>query len=252
MDEVIQGARYTQQELLASVMMRLAVDAESIAVGNTSPIPAAAALAVFAKRKGQVTLFILGSFKYNKLFTGGIREQYDFSAKGRVDIQFFGGGQIDGRGNINLVGVDGYPKTRIRFAGSFGSGLQYYTGRRTILFREEHSRRVFVPKVDFISAPGVSPEGVYHPGGPIALVTGMCVMRFDRERPGFTLQSVHPGHTVADVIAATGFEFDCPVDVPTTPEPTAEELSLLRGFARTEVAEVYPNFSAHAFMDAGN
>jgi len=100
MDEVIQGARYTQQELLASVMMRLAVDAESIAVGNTSPIPAAAALAVFAKRKGQVTLFILGSFKYNKLFTGGIREQYDFSAKGRVDVQFFGGGQIDGRGNI--------------------------------------------------------------------------------------------------------------------------------------------------------
>jgi glutaconate CoA-transferase subunit B len=80
----------------------------------------------------------------------------------------------------------------------------------------------------------------------------MCVMRFDRERPGFTLQSVHPGHTVADVMAATGFEFDCPADVPVTAAPTALELSLLRGFARAEVAEVYPKFAAHAFMDAGS
>lgn len=242
------SSRYTQQELLATVLARLCHDARSIGVGNTSPIPAAAALAVYARRKGDFTLSILGSFKFNKLFTGGIREQYDFSAKGRVDIQFFSGGQIDGQGNINLVGVDGYPRTRVRFAGSFGSALQYYTGLRTILFREEHSRRVFVPKVDFISAPGVSPEGVFRPGGPVALVTGLCVFSFDRQHARFTLQSVHPGHTVQEVMEHTGFEFDCPADVPTTPEPTTEELALLRGFARREVAEVYPNFAASAFM----
>ncbi|MGF6768419.1 glutaconate CoA-transferase subunit B [Paraburkholderia sp. GAS199] len=241
---------YTLQELLATVIARIAADAESIGVGNTSPIPAAAALAVYARRNAEMTLSILGSFKYNKLFTGGIREQYDFAARGQLDVQFFGGGQIDGQGNINLVGVDGYPQSRVRLAGSFGSGLQYYTGRRTILFRQEHSRRVLVPKVDFISAPGVSPPNVHRLGGPIALVTGMCLMSFDRERARFTLESVHPGHTRQDVLDETGFEFDCPADVPTTPAPTADELDVLRGFVRREVAEVYPNFAATAFLDS--
>ena len=242
-------ARYTQQELLAVVLARLAEDAESIAVYNTMPIPAAAAFMVLAKRKGDLILSVLGSFKHNKLFTGGIREQYDFCSKGRMDLQFFAGGQIDGQGNINLVGVDGYPVSRIRFSGSFGSALQYYTGRRTILFRVEHSRRVFVPKVDFISAPGTSPEGVFHPGGPIALVTGMCVMQFDRQRVRFTLESVHPGYSVQDIRDATGFDFDCLDEVSMTPEPTSEELHRLRGFARREVAEVYPNFAATAILE---
>jgi glutaconate CoA-transferase subunit B len=240
---------YTLQELLATVLARIAEDAESIGVGNTSPIPAAAALAVYARRNSQMTLSILGSFKYNKLFTGGIREQYDFAARGRLDVQFFGGGQIDGQGNINLVGIDGYPRSRVRLAGSFGSGLQYYTGRRTILFRQEHSRRVFVPAVDFISAPGVSPPNVHRLGGPIALLTGICLMSFDRERACFRLESVHPGHTREEIIEHTGFAFDCPDDVPITPAPTADELNILRGFVRREVAEVYPNFAATAFLD---
>ena len=242
------GQTYTSQELFAACLMRIAGDAESIGVYNTMPIPAAAALAIYARRKGDLILSILGSFKYNKLFTGGVREQYDFSAKGRMDLQFFSGGQIDGAGNINLVGVDGYPHSRVRFGGSFGSALQYYTGRRTILFRQEHTRRVFVPKVDFISAPGSSPPGVHHPGGPVALVTDLCVMRFDRPRRRFVLESVHAGHSVRDVIDNTGFEFDMPEQVPQTPAPTPEELELLRGFARREVAEVYPTFAATAFL----
>lgn len=239
---------YTPQELLAACLMRIASDAESIAVYNTMPIPAVAALALYDKRQGDLVLSILGSFKYNKLFTGGIREQYDFSAKGRIDLQFFSGGQIDGQANINLVGVDGYPVSRVRFAGSFGSALQYYTGRRTILFREEHTRRVFVPKVDFISAPGVSPEGVYRPGGPVALVTSLCVMHFDPNNVRFSLESVHPGHSVEDVVNNTGFEFEYSSSVKETPPPSDEELSLLRGFARREVAEVYPNFAASCLL----
>jgi len=240
---------YTSQELLACVMARLSHDAFSIGVGNTSPIPAAAGLLVYAQRKGDMILSILGSFKYNKLFTGGIREQYDFSTKGRMDIQFFGGGQIDGGGSINLVGAGSYPDKYTRLAGSFGSGLQYFTGLRTILFREEHSRRTLVKKVDFISSPGTSPEGVFRPGGPIALVTSMCLMSFDKKRARFTLESVHAGFTRQQVIDATGFEFDCADVVPETPAPTPEELSLLRGFARREVAEVYPNFSQTAFLN---
>ena len=92
----------------------------------------------------------------------------------------------------------------------------YYVVPKVILFRLEHTRRTLVPKVDFISAPGTSPENVYRPGGPIALVTNRCLFAFDRERRRFRLASVHPGHTVAEVIEHTGFDFDRPADVPVT------------------------------------
>jgi glutaconate CoA-transferase subunit B len=238
---------YTSEEFLAAVLMRLLRDADNINVGNTSPIPAAATLAEY-ERGGQSTpISILGSAKYNRLFTGGIREHYDLATKGKVDVQFFSGAQIDGQANINLLGVGSYPP-KVRLAGSFGSGLQYYVGRRTILFRQEHSRRVFVPNVDFISAPGVSPPGVFRHGGPIALVTGLCSMRFCSSTAQFVLQSIHPGHGLDDIRRETGFDFGVESDLHETAGPSLEELALLRGFARREVAEVYPKFAASAFL----
>ena len=99
----------------------------------------------------------------------------------------------------------------------------YFVVPRVILFRLEHSRRTLVRRVDFISAPGTSPENVYRPGGPIALVTPLCLFAFDGERRRFRLESVHPGHDVDEVAANTGFEFDAPAQVPTTAPPTTSE-----------------------------
>ena len=82
---------------------------------------------------------------------------------------------------------------------------------------------MLVPKVEFVSAPGTSPANVYRPGGPYALVTGRCVFRFERARGRFRLESVHPGHTVDEVVAHTGFDFDLPEAVPETPAPSAED-----------------------------
>ena len=73
--------------------------------------------------------------------------------------------QIDGQANINLVGVGGYPQSQVRWPGSFGSAYLYFLVPRVILFREEHTRRVLVPKVEFVSAPGSARERV-PPGRP--------------------------------------------------------------------------------------
>ncbi len=238
-----------ETEYLIALLANMIEGGSHTVVGNTSPIPASAALLARAKSDMEMQVTILGSTKYNRHFTGGIRELYDFTAQSRVDYHFFGGAQIDGMGNINLVGVGGYPRSKTRFTGSFGSGLQFYTGLKTILFREEHSKRVLVPKVDFISAPGVTPPEVYRLGGPVALVTSKAIMDFDRDRVRFTLRSTHPGVTVQEVIENTGFEFDCPQDVPETPPPSAKELELIRGYVRDEVSEVYPRF-AHRVLSA--
>jgi glutaconate CoA-transferase subunit B len=113
-----------------------------------------------------------------------------------------------------------------------------------ILFRAEHSRRVLVPRVDFISAPGVSPAGVYRPGGPTALVTGRCVFRFDAGRRRFQLASVHEGDTPASVREHTGFDFDQPATVPVTAAVNERDLHLLRRCVLDQVAETYPRFAA--------
>ncbi len=128
---------------------------------------------------------------------------------------FLSGGEIDGEGNVNLVSIGDYRRPKTRFPGSFGSSYLYYVVPKVILFRSEHSRRTLVPKVDFISAPGTSPQNVFRPGGPIALITNRCLFGFDRARRCFRLASVHPGHTVAEVVENTGFDFDQSNEVPT-------------------------------------
>jgi glutaconate CoA-transferase subunit B len=239
-------ARVRDEELLADAIVRLIGDARHVAVGNSSPIPATAALTARALGQGRPYVSLLGSRRHN-LFTDGGRELFDCAGQGRVDVFFLSGGQIDGEGNINLVSIGDYRRPKARFPGSFGSSYLYYVVPRVILFRTEHSRRTLVPRVDFISAPGTSPPHVARTGGPIALVTNRCLFSFDRTRKRFRLDSVHPGHTVDEVIENTGFEFERPAAVPTTPMPLRSTLEVMRTRVAPEVAEVYPQFAASVF-----
>lgn len=230
---------------MAACLARLILDpsappARHIAVGAASPIPAAACWLV--KKMGHdVRLSLLHKHSGNPL-TAGTRELFDLTGQGRIDLFFLGGGQIDGQANINLIGTGAWPGMDVRFPGSFGSAFMYFMTPRTILFREEHSARVFVPKVDIISAPGVSPPGVFRRGTAQALVTGKCVFRFDPARARFTLESVNPGETAASIREATGFDYDEAADVPQTQDPTERELALLRGPVCDEMRETYPDF----------
>ena len=67
------------------------------------------------------------------------------AAQGRIDAFFLGGGQIDGAANINLVGVGGYPQSRVRWPGSFGSAYLYFLVPRVILARSSQSETLCVP-----------------------------------------------------------------------------------------------------------
>ena len=119
-----------------------------------------------------------------------------------------------------------------------------------ILFREEHSPRVLVEKVDFISAPGKSPAGVYRVGGPYALLTGAALFSFEKDKGRFRLESVHPGRTVEEINASTGFAFASAPEVRATPMPDKETLALLRGRVLDELSETYPQFAELLHADA--
>jgi len=235
------------QERLIGAVARLILDpaappARHIAVGAASPIPAAACWLV--KKLGHDVRLSLLHKRTGNPFTEGSRELFDLAGQGRLDLFFLGGGQIDGQANINLIGTGAWPGQTARFPGSFGSAFMYMTVPRTILFREEHSRRVLVEKVDAISAAGASPPGQFRRGTAQALVTGRCVFSFDGS--GFTLASRHPGETAAGIRAETGFDYR-ETDAPETADPTPDQIALLRGPVRAEMAETYPEFCARVW-----
>ena len=60
------------------------------------------------------------------------------------------------------------------------------------------------------------------------VVTDLAVMDFETPDHRMRLRSVHPGVTVDDVVAATGFELEVPDHVADSRLPTADELQLIR------------------------
>ncbi len=166
---------------LAATLADAVAGSRTIAVGTNSPIPAAAAL-LAQRRQPATVVSILGSTRHNP-FTDGGRELFDFAAQGRLDSFFLGGGQIDGAGNVNLVQAGS-----TRFPGSYGSAYLMALVPNIVLFREEHSPRVLVPRVEFISAAGQ----------PRRLVTGRAVFHFVEGR--FVLVSAHPGESADGIV----------------------------------------------------
>ena len=232
-----------QAALLIDVIAGMLEGLGRVAVGASSPIPAAAAMLARERGGGRPALSLLGARAGSDMTDGG-RELFDRAGQGRIDAFFLGGVQIDGGANINLVGTGPHPAANKRFPGSYGSAYLYFVVPRVILLRVEHTPRTLVRKVDFVSAPGTSPPEVYRPGGPYALVTERCVFRFDAARGRFRLASLHPGHELDEVRAATGFDFDSDADPPITSALDAETIALIRGPVGRALAEVYPRFAA--------
>ncbi|MDH3318653.1 MAG: CoA synthetase [Betaproteobacteria bacterium] len=234
---------YAKEELLAVTIARLIGDARHVAVGAASPIPATGAFLL--KQQNPALRISLLQKRSGNPFTEGSRELFDLAGQGRIDVFFLGGAQIDGEANINLVAAEGK-----RFPGSFGSAFMYFTAGKTILFREEHSPRVLVKKVDYVSAPGWSPPEIERRGGPAALLTGKALFAWQTEKRRFLLESVHPGGKADDIRANTGFDYDMPAQVPATPGPTPAELRLLRGSVAHVIAENYPEFARRVWGEA--
>jgi glutaconate CoA-transferase subunit B len=231
-------------ELLIASIARSLEGCQHVAVGASSPIPGAGALlAKHVSKNNTMRVSILGSERHNFFTDGGV-ELFDLAAQGRIDAFFLGGGQIDGEGNVNLVGTgNAYPQHAVRWPGSFGSAYMYYLVPRIILFREEHSRRVFVPKVDFISGPGASGHNIYRRGGPILLLTNLCIFSFDKKNSKFRLESLHPGVTLEEVLDNTGFSFTHLQKTPETELPNPGTLATIRELIHGQLSDVYPLFS---------
>ena len=159
------------------------------------------------------------------------RTMFDVVWSGRRHI-IMGGSQLDPFGNQNFAFIGPPDKPTAQLLGMRGAPGNTISNK-TSYWIPNHSTRVFVPKVDVVS--GVGYDRAAQVGGVSAssheivrVVTNLCVCDFATPDHHMQLRSVHPGVTVADVVAATGFELVVPADVPETRLPTDDELRWIR------------------------
>lgn len=155
------------------------------------------------------------------------RSIFDLAWSGHRHVMM-GASQIDrfGNQNISCIGDFAQPKTQLLgVRGAPGNTVCHATS----YWVPKHSTRVFVPQVDMVSGVGndraKGEAGRFHDLR--VVVSDLAVLDFATPDGSMRLASVHPGVTVEQVQAATGFDLVVE-DVATTREPSSEELHLIR------------------------
>jgi acyl CoA:acetate/3-ketoacid CoA transferase beta subunit len=158
------------------------------------------------------------------------RSMFDVVWSGRRHV-IMGGSQIDPFGNHNFAAIGDMKKPKAQllgFRGAPGNTINNVTS----YWVPAHGPRVLVPQVDVVTGVGYDRAAAAGPAAtryhaPRFVVTNLGVLDFATPDHRMRLRSVHPGVTVDDVVAATGFELAVPDDVPTSRLPTDAELALL-------------------------
>ena len=152
----------------------------------------------------------------------------------RRDWFFAGGLQIDPYGNINMTAIGDLKAPKLRGPGAAGLAYAASMATRYFIYLQEHTTRSFVEKLDYVTAMGYGDGPAARArlglrgGGPSLVISPLAVLDFDEATRRMRLKSVHPGHTVDEVVANTGMRLIVPATVPPTAAPTADELSTLR------------------------
>jgi len=183
----------------------------------------------------------------DKLVEGWIpfRTVFDTLWGGRRHVMM-GASQIDARGNTNIANIGPWTRPKAQLLGVRG-GPGNTINHATSFWIPKHTTTVFTAAVDMVS--GLGYDRAEALGGWVKehhhlrrIVTNLAVLDFDCPERRMRLRSVHPGVSVNDVIAATGFDLVVPAAVPTSREPTADELAVLarldpRGLRLREVPD---------------
>jgi len=151
--------------------------------------------------------------------------------RGNIDVGFLGGAQIDRFGNINATVIGDYQHPKVRLPGSGGSmEISAWANRCYIL--TPHQKRRFPEKVDFRTSAGFlggrfeRDAAHLRGGGPQAVVTDLGIMEPD-ESGELVLTALHPGCTVEQAKANTGWELKAASELRLTEAPSREELRIL-------------------------
>jgi glutaconate CoA-transferase subunit B len=250
------GVSYSRNELLAAYVAAQIENGDRVFVGANLAVPRAGNLLAHLTHGPDIRVSI-GMITTN-LLNEPILEPFAFSTDYRMsrfaesyvihndifdsprlvaDLFFVGGIQVDRYGNTNLIGLKGPDgHLRMRGPGTLGTATMAHYAKRYYIWVPRHEPRVLVERCDYISVFGHG-DGDDHRArlgldqynaGPESVITPLAILDFQTDDHSMRIRSVHPGVSVEDVVAATGFALTIPDEVPTTTEPTADQVRLLR------------------------
>jgi acyl CoA:acetate/3-ketoacid CoA transferase beta subunit len=158
------------------------------------------------------------------------RSMFDWVWSGRRHVMM-GASQVDRYGNQNLAAIGDYGRPRVQLLGYRGAPGNTINDP-TSYWVPSHNPKVFVEKVDTVTGLGWDRAAALGSAARFVdirrVVSNLGVFDFETPDRRMRLRSVHPGVTVDDVLAATGFELVVAADVPQSRPPTPEELELIR------------------------
>jgi glutaconate CoA-transferase, subunit B len=243
---------YTPQELMVAVASREISDGDLVFVGMRLPIlayavarnahaPSARGLFEVGLMRDQPAEGFLGTMGdppnvAGALWATRMSNVMALMAQGHVDLGFIGGAEVDRFGNLNTSYVGPPARPNVKLPGSGGGADIAILSRRWVTLMS-HERRRLVEKVSFVTSPGYG-DGSPHwrkqngllGGGPVAIITSLCVFRFPEGGGEAHLASIHPGHSVDEVRAETGWEVKVAEHVSETAPPSESELAAIRRF----------------------
>ncbi|MGD8344973.1 MAG: CoA-transferase [Desulfobacterales bacterium] len=242
---------YTFPELMVTAAAREIADGEVVFVGMRLPL-LGFLLAKSTHAPGAVGIYELGIVRdalapdpiltmgdlpnlYRAQWLADTADMMGLLQQGQVDVSFIGGAQIDRFGNLNTSYIGGVEKTVTRLPGSGGACDLASLAQRHIIIMNHEWRR-FVPQVDYITSPGFGDGAGWRRevglprGGPAAVITTLGILRFDAQSREMMLVSLHPGVSVNDILDSTGWPLKIADELAQTPQPTEEELAMLRRF----------------------
>jgi len=151
---------------------------------------------------------------------------------GRIDVGFLGAAQIDRFGNINTTVIGSYDHPAVRLPGA-GGAPEIAASTREVIVIVTHSVRTFVERLDFVTSVGHAParfdggeEREFR--GPSTVITDLGILRAHPRSRELTLTEIHPGVTVEQARAATGWELAVAETLAETTPPSNLELAALR------------------------
>jgi glutaconate CoA-transferase, subunit B len=239
---------YTPSELMAVAGAREIQDEEVVAVGLGLPV-VASFLAKLTCAPKMTILFELGVIDPQPVDQGvGLADPRvwyranvlssfvdilgEVLHRGRVDVGFLGGLEVDQYGNLNTSMI-GDPKGKFRhMIGSGGANDIASCAKRTIIIMR-HEERKLKKAISFITSPGYITGGDSRTrigllGGPSRVITDKAIFGFHPDTKQMMLISIHPGMTLEDVLGTMGFSPVIPEQVPFTEPPTQEQVRLIR------------------------
>ena len=246
-------AEYEIDELMCALMAREIRDGDWVNHGASVPLAGAALMLAKHTHAPNLQFFYLGT-RFNSVgpavtdlgrlmqepelaYTSsrGLMSHHDIlslTARGHCDLQFLRPIEIDSFGSVNTSVIGSPERPKYRFHGIAVADAMILV-RRPVLYVTDHDHRVFREPLTYRTGTGHVDgdrwrERIGAPGGgPAAVVTPMGVLDFETPERRARLRSVHPGISVAEVEAATGFEVDVSTAVESEP-PSEAELEALR------------------------